>query len=164
MAAIRPASTRTLVTSSRSTQGVAAYVEVHRQDRFVVRDGLAGEVPEDPRIEEVVGHRQDEPVADEIPGLEHGQPVLLFPLVVADGGDRYALGPGQPVQMPFDQIAGIAGDDHKIPDPGQDAGPDDAVDEGAPRDLEEGLALRAAGQTPTPAGRDNQAFHSGFSK
>ena len=104
MAAMRPSSTRTLVTSSRSTYGVAAHVEIHGQDGLVVPDGLGGEVAEDPRIEEVVGHGQDEPVADEVPGLEHGEPVLLFPLVVADGPDGEALRSGQAFQMALDEV------------------------------------------------------------
>jgi len=61
--------------------------------------------------------------------------------------------------MALYQVTDIAGDHHEVPDAGPDAGLDNAVDEGAPRDLEKGLALRAAGQAPTPAGRDDKAFH-----
>ncbi len=71
--------------------GMVLDPRVHGQDDLVRADRAATQAREQPGIDDVIGHHQEETVAGEAGRLADRQPVLSFPLVVPHGRDGEAV-------------------------------------------------------------------------
>ena len=84
--------------------GVAARPAVHGQDDLIAADRPASQSVEKGRIEDVVGHDEQEPLPGQGPRLEDREAVLLLPLLVPDGRDRDPIELGLRPEMILDVV------------------------------------------------------------
>ncbi len=133
---------------------------VHRQRQALPPPRGGDEAADDLRVEQMVGHQQEEALAGDLRRGDHRQAVGGPPVGVAHGGDRQALAVGQLGQEGLERLGLIAGDHDEVGRPAGVGGLDHPLDQ---RHAEHGRERFGACDLPEPGALprgDDDAVHS----